>query len=114
MSMFYALQIKRGTSSGPAADWIATDDKDDEIIVNKDINIMRFAKEKVVDIIVREMSLHKDGNFVVKDIERVGSTTNNTTGKLYKVYFYRTDDLIHPAVIYTISLVKVRLGNTTK
>ena len=81
---------------------IAPSDKD---------TILKLAHEKLIDIINSELSAkgNEDLFLSLEDIIKREPDPTSPSSVLYEVYFSSANDLVHPVIIYTLSLVSVHL-----
>ena len=77
---------------------------------NKD-TILKLAHEKLIDIINSELSAkgNEDLFLSLEDIIKREPDPTSPSSVLYEVYFSSVNDLVHPVIIYTLSLVSVHL-----
>ena len=74
-------------------------------------SILKLAHEQLIDIINSELSA-KDNEDIflnLNDIIKREPDPTSPSSVLYEVYFSSVNDLVHPVIIYTLSLVSVHL-----
>lgn len=73
--------------------------------------ILKLAHEQLIDIINSELSArgNEDLFLSLEDIIKREPDPTSPSSVLYEVYFSSVNDLVHPVIIYTLSLVSVHL-----
>lgn len=110
----YVLRIERRDTrnDGNPLAW-RPDPKIGELVVvpsDKD-TILKLAHEQLIDIINIELSDkgNEDIFLSLEDIIKREPNPDSQSNVLYEVYFSSVNDLVHPVIIYTLSLVSVHL-----
>ena len=74
-------------------------------------SILKLAHEQLIDIINSELSANgnEDIFLSLNNIIKREPDPTSPSSVLYEIYFSSVNDLVHPVIIYTLSLVSVHL-----